>query len=134
MENSVILINTGCICDLNHDILWLKQIQSHEQKGAFGKLINPYETSIIVTLVKILLKCGVPSSSIGVMSPFVLQVSQLSYFLQSLGIEVNSIDQYQGKDKEIIIYSSTKSSKIVRSDFVESHVSIYIMHIYITFN
>lgn len=85
----------------------LQVAQDEDQKN----LTNPYETSVTVTLTKALLKMGVPEDSIGVLSPYRAQVAQLSFFLQKLNIEVNTVDQFQGRDKDVMIYSATKSKK-----------------------
>ena len=52
--------------------------------------------------------------SIGVIAPFRGQVSCIQHVLAEMGqeylsVEVNTVDQYQGRDKDIIICSFTKS-------------------------
>ena len=59
------------------------------------------------------------STSIGVIAPYRAQVSSLKdaidrcsrHFKLTTPIEVNTVDQYQGRDKNIIIYSCTKSDE-----------------------
>lgn len=52
-------------------------------------------------------QAGVGTKSIGVICPFTSQVE----FVRSMcpDIETNTVDQYQGRDKEVIIYSCTRS-------------------------
>lgn len=48
---------------------------------------------------------GVDSKMIGVIAPYALQVELLRKSIQHLfdaDIEVNTVDQYQGRDKEVI--------------------------------
>lgn len=59
------------------------------------------------------------SSSIGVIAPYRAQVESLKDAIErcsnnykvDIPIEVNTVDQYQGRDKNIIIYSCTKSDE-----------------------
>lgn len=56
------------------------------------------------------LQIGIDAKTIGVISPYRAQVCLLSTVL-SQDIEVNTVDQYQGRDKSVIIYSCSKSIK-----------------------
>ena len=55
-----------------------------------------------------LLQLGVTVEQIGVMAPYRAQVRLLRTLI-SHNIEVNTVDQYQGRDKSVIIYSCSKS-------------------------
>ena len=79
---------------------------------AISKTSNQLESSLIVAIcryfVEILL---LPEQDIGVISPFSDQVRQITFSLQNCGlsrIEVNTIDQYQGKEKNVILLSLVK--------------------------
>lgn len=56
----------------------------------------------------------------GIIAPFVSQVKLLTKAIRLLEreckskspFEVNTVDQYQGRDKDIVIFSCTKSSKL----------------------
>lgn len=52
---------------------------------------------------------GIKHEDIGLISPYRAQVN-LFRRLMDKKIEVNTVDQYQGRDKSIIIFSCTKSS------------------------
>ena len=59
-------------------------------------------------------QCGCEATNIGVIAPFRGQVSCVQQVLAEMGqqylsVEVNTVDQYQGRDKDIIICSFTKS-------------------------
>lgn len=56
------------------------------------------------------------ADNIGVIAPYREQVSLLRDVV-SQNVEVNTVDQYQGRDKEIIFYSGTRSGS-VRNDQV----------------
>lgn len=72
---------------------------------------NHCEAAVILEIVHELLTCGVNGSLIGIIAPYVLQVELLKQFIGRVdtSIEVNTVDQYQGRDKEIIIYSCTRT-------------------------
>ena len=55
------------------------------------------------------------TDNIGIISPFRRQVNKIrelfgQQFLEQNHLEINTVDQYQGRDKDVIIYSCVKSS------------------------
>lgn len=83
-----------------------------------GYVYNDFEAQTIVRLIQTLLsiygKSGLTASDIGVISPFQRQVARIRELIgeeivHEKHIEVNTVDQYQGRDKEVIIYSCVKS-------------------------
>ena len=76
--------------------------------GACGQIIN---------LNLCLLKAGVDPDEIGIIAPYRSQVFLIrSRLTQGQGhwrskVEVNTVDQYQGRDKAVIIISFVRSSK-----------------------
>ncbi|XP_058833194.1 DNA replication ATP-dependent helicase/nuclease DNA2 isoform X2 [Topomyia yanbarensis] len=97
----------------------------HEEETASKAIYENYcEAAIVFYTIMALIECGLEGSSIGVIAPFRAQVELLRYYLQllkklyenenentprDLDIEVNTVDQYQGKDKDVILYSCTRS-------------------------
>lgn len=58
---------------------------------------------------------GVEGSSIGVIAPFRAQVALLRKMVSSgsdKDVEVNTVDQYQGRDKDVIIFSCTRTKNV----------------------
>lgn len=49
------------------------------------------------------------NNSIGIISPYIAQVTQLNSVLRDQRVDINTVDQFQGRDKEIIIFSCTIS-------------------------
>ncbi|XP_073948373.1 DNA replication ATP-dependent helicase/nuclease DNA2-like [Choristoneura fumiferana] len=70
--------------------------------------VNPDEACIVLALVDALTEGGVLASDIGVISPFRDQVALLRRALLKQAVEVSTVDQFQGRDKSVIIYSCTK--------------------------
>lgn len=81
-----------------------------------GGMINDVEVQIIRTLVKGLIICGVKESDIGIISPYRAQVNRLEedsflFSATKAGLEVSTIDRYQGRDKNVILVSMVRSNK-----------------------
>lgn len=57
-------------------------------------------------------KAGVKHDEIGIITTYRAQVAQITYLVESLGVHVSTVDQYQGKDKNVIIYSCVKSEDV----------------------
>ncbi|EPB72385.1 DNA replication factor Dna2 [Ancylostoma ceylanicum] len=71
-----------------------------------GMVHNMGEARLVRDVVERFLKNGVSPSDIGVMCVYRKQVDVIKSILDpGLGIEVNSVDQYQGRDKSVVIWS-----------------------------
>lgn len=51
-------------------------------------------------------------SQIGIIAPYRDQVSLLRKSFSKRGVECSTVDQFQGRDKSVIIYSCTKSDEM----------------------
>uniref|UniRef100_A0A2A4JCZ8 DNA helicase n=1 Tax=Heliothis virescens TaxID=7102 RepID=A0A2A4JCZ8_HELVI len=69
---------------------------------------NPIEACVVIALVEALKKGNVKPSDIGIIAPYRDQVSLLRRSLAQHAVEVSTVDQFQGRDKSVIIYSCTK--------------------------
>jgi DNA replication ATP-dependent helicase Dna2 len=97
--------NKGCI----------QQLESMHGRGSGGKTVNETELALVCLIVETLVRCGAAASSIGVISPLRAQVEKLNACpslskLKSQGVEISTIDQYQGRDKECIVLSFVRSN------------------------
>lgn len=66
---------------------------------------NYCEAAVILAIIRELHGAGITAASIGAIAPYVLQVELLKQIVHkevSMDIEVNTVDQYQGRDKEVI--------------------------------
>lgn len=81
-----------------------------EKNGSF--IINRGEAKLVISLIKILLKCGCTSQGIGVISMYRHQVNHIRNETVKISnmIEVDTMDKYQGKDKDCIIVSFVRSN------------------------
>jgi DNA replication ATP-dependent helicase Dna2 len=90
-------------------------LESSSNRRSGGSLVNETEACIVNTLIGGLLTCGVDASSIGVISPFRAQLRLLDehesiHNWKREGIEVSTIDRFQGRDKCVIILSFVRSN------------------------
>ena len=75
-----------------------------------GHLVqNPTEVALVDALIRALLSCGVPSSSLGVIALYRQQIKLLTATLPA-GIETLTADRSQGRDKDCVIMSLTRSN------------------------
>lgn len=78
-------------------------------------MVNDREVIIVRRIIQELLESGLPPSSIGVISPFRAQVRKFSESpsmaeWKAAGLEISTIDRYQGRDKQVIIISFVRSN------------------------
>lgn len=82
------------------------------------KYTNYCEAAIVLHLLRRLLATGYDASRIGVIAPYRAQVELLRKLGETslAGVEFNTVDQYQGRDKNLIIYSCTKTGASTQQD------------------
>ncbi|KAJ1557634.1 hypothetical protein HK096_006157, partial [Nowakowskiella sp. JEL0078] len=91
---------------------------------------NPTEVSKIVTTINEILKirkAGTSENHIGVISPFRQQVHQIRKELRECnhgGIDVGTVEDFQGKEKSIILISSVRSSKRFLDDDIKRDLGV----------
>lgn len=71
--------------------------------------MNPLEAELVVKVVNGLMENGVLSEQIAVISPYSAQVKLLRQKLNQ-GIEIDSVDGFQGREKEVIVVSLVRSN------------------------
>lgn len=112
LDLATLLVDTGPVEDLN---------AASGKKRFKGKVnVNHCEVALILRTITLLRRLSVSFSEIGIIAPFRVQVEAIKEALQrDFGadhrLEVNTVDQYQGRDKDLIIYSGTKSELAAES-------------------
>lgn len=71
---------------------------------------NPEEAEIVVREVRKLLEQGLQAKDIAVISPYSAQVRYLTQMIEDRGIEIDSVDGFQGREKEAVILSLVRSN------------------------
>ena len=87
-------------------------LPAEEQKiGAW--IENPVELELVVQAVKSLVESGVAESDIGIISPYKYQLKQITLALATKfpKIEFLTVDQFQGRDKKVILISLVRSNQ-----------------------
>ncbi|XP_034118668.1 DNA replication ATP-dependent helicase/nuclease DNA2 [Drosophila albomicans] len=84
------------------------------------KYTNYCEAAIVLHLLRQLLDAGFEPSRIGVIAPYRAQVELLRKLSPRLiDVEFNTVDQYQGRDKDLIIYSCSKTGPMATGQDME---------------
>ena len=60
--------------------------------------------------VRALLEAGLPATSIAVIAPYAGQVRLLREMLDVPGLEIDSVDGFQGREKEAVVLSMVRSN------------------------
>ncbi|MGH8103922.1 MAG: IGHMBP2 family helicase, partial [bacterium] len=80
-----------------------------QRTGSFSRE-NPAEAALVQKIVGRLYNYGVPALDIGVITPYKDQVDILRKDLSVPGVEVHTVDGFQGREKEVIIVSLVRSN------------------------
>jgi hypothetical protein len=73
-------------------------------------LENPGEAGVIVARARALLAAGLPAREIAVITPYRAQAARLGPTLEPLGIEVDTVDAFQGREAEAVLVSCVRSN------------------------
>lgn len=88
--------------------------------------VNHCESALALSIVQALNSSGLPFDNMGVIAPYQSQVQYLrTLSAQQPSLEINTVDQYQGRDKDAIIYTCTRSEP---QDSFEERASETILH------
>lgn len=94
-----------CVRFLNTDLV------PGNDSGSGTAIKNIIEGKIVVRLLDSLTQLGLSPEDIGVISPFRAQISLLESMCTTYeGLEISTVDTFQGRDKTCIIVSFTKSN------------------------
>ena len=73
--------------------------------------LNPREARFVAMKVQQLLEDGLSPQQIGVIAPYSAQVRHLQATIADDAIEIDSVDGFQGREKEAIIFSAVRSNR-----------------------
>jgi superfamily I DNA and/or RNA helicase len=82
-----------------------------EQEPNGDSRFNPLEAELVVKKVNALIEAGVSPNMIAVISPYSAQVRLLREMLGESEIEIDSVDGFQGREKEAVIVSLVRSNR-----------------------
>jgi predicted DNA helicase len=81
--------------------------------------LNPLEAELVVLKVQALLDSGLSPASLAVITPYAAQVRLLRERLKSTDIEIDTVDGFQGREKEAVIVSLVRSNRDNEIGFLE---------------
>ena len=65
---------------------------------------------MVVAIVRELAAAGLPLGGVGVITPYAAQVRALRRALAAPGVEVSSVDGFQGRECEVVVFSAGRAS------------------------
>jgi superfamily I DNA and/or RNA helicase len=71
---------------------------------------NPQEAELVERKVRALIAAGISPVDIAVIAPYAAQVRLLREMLEITGLEVDTIDGFQGREKEAVVISMVRSN------------------------
>jgi len=101
--------------DPNLPIVFL-HVEGKEVLEKDGSRFNESEVNAIRRIVFVLKGLGVKSEQIGVITPYRAQRNRIKEVLKDDDLEVNTVDSFQGREKDVIIFSITSTEDL---DFVD---------------
>lgn len=82
-----------------------------EQIEADGESkLNPKEANLIIQLVGELIESGISPEQIGVITPYAAQTRLLRQRMDVIGLEIDTVDGFQGREKEAILLTMVRSN------------------------
>lgn len=94
------------------------QASERSRQGSTSKE-NPEEALLVCQITDNLLRAGITPEEIAVISPYKDQVDLLDRKIDVDGLEVKSVDGFQGREKEVVIISLCRSNKRKEIGFLE---------------
>jgi superfamily I DNA and/or RNA helicase len=95
-------------------LLWIDTAGAgfeEESEQESGSRFNPKEASVILLRVEQLLDQGLSAAQIAVITPYAAQARHLRLQLAESGIEVDTIDGFQGREKDAVLISLVRSNE-----------------------
>ena len=80
---------------------------------------NPLEADLVANKVRALLEAGLAPGDLAVISPYSAQVRLLREKVRQAEIEIDSVDGFQGREKEAVIVSLVRSNPECEIGFLE---------------
>jgi predicted DNA helicase len=86
------------------------EFKERTRRGSTSKE-NVGEARLVRDIAERLLRLGIPPEEIAVISPYDDQVSLMKAMLRVEGLEIKTVDGFQGREKEVVIVSFVRSNK-----------------------
>ncbi len=80
--------------------------------------LNPKEANLVIRLVRELFQSGVCANQIAVIAPYAAQVRFLRNRIDAPELEIDTVDGFQGREKEVVLITMTRSNPIGEIGFL----------------
>jgi len=80
--------------------------------------LNPKEANVIVYLVRKLMDAGLDPNDIAIIAPYAAQVRCLRSRLEDRRLEIDTVDGFQGREKEAVLLTMVRSNEIGEIGFL----------------
>jgi superfamily I DNA and/or RNA helicase len=81
-------------------------------------LENPGEAEVVIARARALLAAGLAPEHIAIITPYRAQAARIGPALEPLGIEVDTVDAFQGREAEVVLVSCVRSNAEGRLGFL----------------
>ena len=82
-----------------------------EQESDGSSRRNPAEGRLVLKKVGQLLEAGLPAADVAVIAPYAAQVRWLREHAPDSGLEIDTVDGFQGREKEAVVISLVRSNR-----------------------
>ena len=82
----------------------------YEEEEVNDSRRNPEEAGLVAKQVRALMDLGLAPDQIAVIAPYSAQVKLLRDTLDVPGLEIDSVDGFQGREKEAVVFSMVRSN------------------------
>lgn len=89
---------------------WNELLESRENEG---------EAALALRIYGALREGGLPPRGIAIITPYVAQVKKLRAMCHEKGVEIGSVDSFQGREKEVVILSLVRSNDTGEVGFLD---------------
>ena len=72
--------------------------------------LNPKEADLVIQLIGDLIEAGISPEEMGIIAPYAAQARLLRGKLNVIGLEIDTVDGFQGREKEVIIVTMVRSN------------------------
>ncbi len=72
--------------------------------------LNPKEADLVIQLIGDLIEAGISPEEMGIIAPYAAQARLLRGKLNLIGLEIDTVDGFQGREKEVIIVTMVRSN------------------------
>ncbi|PIO65319.1 hypothetical protein TELCIR_13020 [Teladorsagia circumcincta] len=66
------------------------------------------EAALVIRYVDVLKSIGLPGKEIAVISPYYAQVAAIRDTINALDVSVNTVDSFQGQEREVVVFSMVR--------------------------